>query len=165
MPFQLAQCNVVKLRAPLESPVVAGFVAALEPLNAVADAAPGFVWRLKTDAGDATSIRVFADDQILLNMSVWESIEALKAYVFQAITRRSFDDVVSGPTVSTAPNPRCGGSAPGPFQNPPTPSRASRRWSDWGPHRTRSPSTRRSTHRSRRRTSGFRRRGRPLVDR
>lgn len=84
MPFHLAQCNVVRLKAPLDAPEVAGFVAALDPINAVADAAPGFVWRLKTDEGDATSIRVFADDQILLNMSVWESIEALKAFVYQS---------------------------------------------------------------------------------
>jgi hypothetical protein len=74
----------VKLKAPLDSPTVAGFVAALDPINAVADAAPGFVWRLKSDDGNATSIRVFADDQILLNMSVWESTEALRIYVYKS---------------------------------------------------------------------------------
>lgn len=84
MTFHLAQCNVVKLRAALDSPTVAGFVAALEPINAVADSALGFVWRLKTDDGDATSIRVFDDDQILLNMSVWESMEALSNYVYRS---------------------------------------------------------------------------------
>lgn len=84
MAFHLAQCNVVKLKAPLDSPVVAGFVAALDPINALADAAPGFVWRLKTDDGNATSIRVFDDDQILLNMSVWESIETLTEYVYRS---------------------------------------------------------------------------------
>jgi len=84
MSFHVAQCNVVKLKAPLDSPVVAGFVAALNPINALADAAPGFVWRLKTEDGDATDIRVFDDDQILLNMSVWESLEALKSYVYQS---------------------------------------------------------------------------------
>lgn len=84
MTFHLAQCNIVKLKAPLDSPIVAGFVAALEPINALADSAPGFVWRLKTDGGDATSIRVFADDQILLNMSVWESMEALSNYVYRS---------------------------------------------------------------------------------
>jgi hypothetical protein len=84
MTFHLAQCNVVKLKAPLDSPVVAGFVAALEPVNALADAAPGFVWRLKTDGGDATGIRVFADDQILPNMSVWESIETLAEFVYRS---------------------------------------------------------------------------------
>ena len=84
MTFHLAQCNVVKLKAPLDSPLVADFVAALVPVNALADAAPGYVWRLKTDEGDATSIRVFADDQILLNMSVWESMEALADYVYRS---------------------------------------------------------------------------------
>ncbi len=74
----------MKLKVPLESPVVAGFVAALDPVNALADAAPGFVWRLKTAEGDATAIRVFADDEILLNMSLWESVEALKSYVYQS---------------------------------------------------------------------------------
>src|SRR5580692_4632062 len=84
MTFHLAQCNIVKLKAPLDSPVVADFVAALDPINALADAAPGFVWRLKTEDGDATAIRVFPDDQILLNMSVWESAEALKSYVYRS---------------------------------------------------------------------------------
>jgi hypothetical protein len=84
MTFHLAQCNIVKLKAPLDSPVVADFVAALDPINALADAAPGFVWRLQSEDGDATSFRVFDDDQILLNMSVWESIEALQAYVYRS---------------------------------------------------------------------------------
>jgi hypothetical protein len=84
MAAHLAQCNVVKLKAPLESPVVAGFVAALDPINALADSAPGFVWRLKVDDGNATSLRVFDDDQILLNMSVWESITSLSDYVYRS---------------------------------------------------------------------------------
>jgi hypothetical protein len=84
MTFHLAQCNVVRLSAPLDSPVVAGFVAALDPINALADAAPGFVWRLKTDDGNSTSTRVFDDDQILLNLSVWESPEALKDFVYRS---------------------------------------------------------------------------------
>jgi Domain of unknown function (DUF3291) len=84
MAFHLAQCNIVKLKAPLDSPLVAGFVAALDPINALAEAAPGFVWRLKTEDGDATSIRVFDDDEILLNMSVWASLEMLKDYVYRS---------------------------------------------------------------------------------
>jgi len=83
MTYHLAQCNIVKLKAPLDSPVVAGFVAALDPINALADVAPGFVWRLNVDGGYATSIRVFADDRILLNLSAWESMEALRQYVYQ----------------------------------------------------------------------------------
>lgn len=84
MRYHLAQCNTVRLRAPIDSPIVAGFVAALNPINALADSAPGFVWRLQTDEGDATSIRVFDDGEILLNMSVWESIEALSEYVYRS---------------------------------------------------------------------------------
>jgi hypothetical protein len=84
MTFHLAQCNIVKLKAPLDSPVVADFVAALDPINALADTAPGFVWRLQSEDGDATSFRVFDDDQILLNMSVWESVEALQEYVYRS---------------------------------------------------------------------------------
>jgi len=84
MTFHLAQCNIVKLKAPLESPFVAGFVAALDPINALADEAPGFVWRLTGADGNSTSIRAFVDDQLLLNMSLWESLEALKLYVYQS---------------------------------------------------------------------------------
>ena len=65
----LAQLNVARLVAPLDSAELAGVVEALEPVNAVADAAPGFVWRLQDDEGDATSIRPWGDD-VIVNMSV-----------------------------------------------------------------------------------------------
>ena len=69
---------------PLEDPVMAGFVERLDVLNALADASPGFVWRYQTEAGNATEVRVFDDELILFNMSVWESIEALDAYVYHS---------------------------------------------------------------------------------
>jgi hypothetical protein len=81
--YHLAQCNVGRLRAPLDSPQLAEFVAALEPVNRMADEAHGFVWRLQTEAGDATAIRAFDDDMLLLNMSVWESIEALAEFTYR----------------------------------------------------------------------------------
>ena len=84
MEYHLAQLNIARLQAPLESPQLAGFVAALEPVNALADGAPGFVWRLQTDEGDATSIRPFDDDMLLVNMSVWESLESLAAFVYRS---------------------------------------------------------------------------------
>ena len=62
----LAQVNVARLREPLTAPLLADFVRALEPVNALADAAPGFVWRLQTEAGDATAIRAFEDDLCLV---------------------------------------------------------------------------------------------------
>ena len=85
--YRLAQCNVALLRAPLDSPVLADFVAALEPINQLADRAPGFVWRLQTEDGDATAIRVFDDDKLIVNMSVWESIETLAEFVYRSAHR------------------------------------------------------------------------------
>ena len=72
----LAQRNIARLLAPLDSPQVADFVAALDPINALAEGAAGFVWRLQTPEGDATSVRVWDDDRIIVNMTVWESVEA-----------------------------------------------------------------------------------------
>ena len=88
MDYVLAQVNIGRLVAPLDSPQLADFIAALDPVNAVADSAPGFVWRLQTEDGNATALRAFEQDAegagggILLNMSVWESAEALAAYVY-----------------------------------------------------------------------------------
>lgn len=81
MTHHLAQLNIARLLRPLDAPETRGFVAALEPVNALADAAPGFVWRLQTEDGDATSLRLFDDDLVIVNLSVWESVEALRAFV------------------------------------------------------------------------------------
>ena len=78
----VAQVNVARLRDPLGHPSSQAFVAGLEPINALADRSPGFVWRLQTDEGDATSLRVLDDDMVIVNLSVWESVEALRAFVF-----------------------------------------------------------------------------------
>jgi hypothetical protein len=83
MPFHVAQVNVSLPAEPLDSPRLVDFVAALEPINALADVAPGFVWRLQTEDGNATAIRVLDDDRLIVNMSVWESIEALGEFVFR----------------------------------------------------------------------------------
>lgn len=90
----IVQANIARMRAPLEDPLMAGFVERLEPLNALADESPGFVWRLQTEEGDATEIDVFGDELVLFNMSVWESIGALESYVYksnhvQAVQKRS----------------------------------------------------------------------------
>jgi hypothetical protein len=76
MAFELAQVNVARLAAPLDSAGLAGFVAALDPVNAAADRAPGFVWRLQTEDGNATAIQAFEWDAagsagVIVNMSVW----------------------------------------------------------------------------------------------
>lgn len=80
--FELAQLNVGRLLAPVDAPEIAGFVAQLDAINQLADGSPGFVWRLATEAGNATSIRPTEDDLFLINMSVWSSIETLRAFTY-----------------------------------------------------------------------------------
>lgn len=68
----------------MDGAVMAEFARALEPMNGLAEASPGFVWRLKGDDGDATALRVFDDGQILINLSVWRSVDALRAYTYRS---------------------------------------------------------------------------------
>ncbi len=84
MTFHLAQVNIGRLRAPLEDSSMEGFRTQLDPINALADRSPGFVWRLQTEDGNATAIRPFDDDQMAINMSVWESFDALQRFVYQS---------------------------------------------------------------------------------
>jgi len=93
--FHLAQVNVGRILAPLDTPALADFVARLPEINALADRSPGFVWRLVDDDGaDSTSLRPDGqDDMLLINCSVWTSIEALKDYAYRSehlrvLTRR-----------------------------------------------------------------------------
>lgn len=79
--YELAQLNIAMMKEPLESPGMADFVANLERINALAEASPGFVWRLQTDEGDATAMRPLGDD-VLVNLSVWRDVESLGKYVF-----------------------------------------------------------------------------------
>lgn len=81
--FHIAQVNIGRMNAPLDSPVMAGFVARLDEINALADRSPGFVWRLQTDEGNATYLRPYDDDRIIFNMSVWKTVESLKDYVYR----------------------------------------------------------------------------------
>ena len=81
---ELAQLNIGIIKGPMDSPVMADFAGNLERINAVADAAPGFVWRLQTDAGDATAIRPFENENMLVNMSVWKDLDALRRYVYHS---------------------------------------------------------------------------------
>jgi hypothetical protein len=80
--FHLAQVNIARMNAPLDSAEMADFVARIAEINALADASAGFVWRLATEQGDATYLRPYDDDRILFNMSVWRSVEHLRAYVY-----------------------------------------------------------------------------------
>lgn len=83
--YQLAQVNIGRFRAPLEDPVMEGFRTQLDPINALADQSPGFVWRLQTEDGNATAIRPYDGDNLMaINMSVWESLESLQQFVYKS---------------------------------------------------------------------------------
>jgi hypothetical protein len=82
--YHLAQVNIGKILAPMDSPVMAEFKNNLDRINALAEDSEGFVWRLKDDNNNATSIKVFEDDFMLINMSVWKNIEALYKYVYES---------------------------------------------------------------------------------
>jgi hypothetical protein len=92
MDYQLAQINIGRLIAPIDDPRIAEFVAQLAPINALADKAPGFVWRLQAASGNATDIAYNDDPSIMLNMSVWESLEALRNYAYKSDHRKVLRD-------------------------------------------------------------------------
>ncbi|MGX1091286.1 hypothetical protein RKD47_001967 [Streptomyces albogriseolus] len=81
--YELAQVNIARLKAPLDTPLLKDFVDNLDPVNADADAADGFVWRLQSDDGDATPISVFGDPWLIINMSVWRDQDALTAFMYR----------------------------------------------------------------------------------
>ena len=105
--FHLAQVNIGRLRAPVEDPSMEGFRTQLQPINALADSSPGFVWRLQTEDGDATAIRPYPDDErMAINMSVWESLEALQQFVYQTAhvgplrDRKQWFEPIEGPILA-----------------------------------------------------------------
>jgi hypothetical protein len=81
--YELAQLNIATMKEPLESPGMADFVANLDRINALAESSPGFVWRLKGEGADATSLRPLGPD-VIANMSVWSDVASLNAYVFKS---------------------------------------------------------------------------------
>lgn len=83
--WHIAQLNVGRAVAPPGSPALAEFMAALDGVNALAEASPGFVWRLKSDSGNATDIMTTPDSLFLINMSVWSSVEALFEFVYRTV--------------------------------------------------------------------------------
>ncbi|MBS2011400.1 MAG: DUF3291 domain-containing protein [Deltaproteobacteria bacterium] len=82
MAFHLAQANVAYALAPADSPQMADYISRLDEMNQLADRSPGFVWRYLTDSRDPEQ-RELPDPNVLFNMSVWESIEALHHYTYR----------------------------------------------------------------------------------
>lgn len=102
--FHLAQANIGRFRAPIDSAIMEGFRTQLDPINALADQSPGFIWRLQTEDGNATAIRPYAgDDLMAINMSVWESLESLQQFVYKSAhvetlrARKAWFEQLEGP--------------------------------------------------------------------
>ena len=81
--YQLAQINVGYIKGPIDSPVMADFVANLDRINALAEASPGYVWRLKGESGNATEFNPLGRPDFIVNMSVWENVASLNHYVYK----------------------------------------------------------------------------------
>jgi hypothetical protein len=103
----LAQVNIGRFRAPIGDPIMEGFRTQLDPINALADRSPGFVWRLQTEDGNATAVRPDAtDDRMAINMSVWESLDALQQYVYRTAhvgplrDRKQWFEPIEGPILA-----------------------------------------------------------------
>ena len=88
----LAQINVGRLVAPLDDPRIADFVAQLQIINQLADSSPGFIWRLQSDAGNATDLAYNDDPFMILNMSVWESLDTLEDFTYRSQHLKVFRD-------------------------------------------------------------------------
>lgn len=82
--YHLAQINLARARVPFDDPALEEFMEQIDGINALADESPGFIWRLQTDEGDATGIRINDDDRLLVNLTVWESVEALREYAYRS---------------------------------------------------------------------------------
>lgn len=80
--FHLAQVNIARALAPLDDPIMQGFVDQLDHVNRLAGQSEGFVWRLQTEGGDATAIPFSDDERVIVNMSVWDSIESLEKFAY-----------------------------------------------------------------------------------
>ncbi len=83
--YHLAQINIALAKAEMDTEIMEGFVSRLDEINETADRAEGFIWRLQSEEGDSTAIRAFDEPLLLVNMSVWDSIEALKFFVYKSV--------------------------------------------------------------------------------
>jgi hypothetical protein len=82
--YHLAQLNIGRSVAPMEDPRMAGFAARLDEINALAERSPGFVWRLQGDNGNATQLKYFDDPLVIINLTVWASVDELHAFTYRS---------------------------------------------------------------------------------
>ena len=105
MTYEIAQLNVSRAVAPLDSPALAGFVARLDEINALAECSPGFRWRLQGESGNATGLRVVDDPLVIVNLTVWATIDDLFAFTYRSghktVFARRFEWFERGTSPST----------------------------------------------------------------
>ena len=89
--MKLAELNVGYALYPLDDPRMAGFMDNLDRLNTIAERSQGYVWRMKSDSGNATDLDVPGDDQMIANMSVWDDVASLGDYVFNTVHARFYE--------------------------------------------------------------------------
>ena len=102
--FHIAQLNVGRFLHPTDDPRMAGFMNNLDRINALAERSPGFVWRLKDDSGNATALRPFPDSDMAVNLSVWESVEALERFVWNTVHARIYQGKANWFEKASAPH-------------------------------------------------------------
>ena len=88
MSHHIAQINIAKFRLPMAHPANAAFIASLDGVNAIAEAQPGFVWRLTGEGNNALDLKAFDDPDIAVNMSVWTDLDALTSFVYRNSAHR-----------------------------------------------------------------------------
>ncbi|MBM0106579.1 DUF3291 domain-containing protein [Steroidobacter sp. S1-65] len=88
MQYQLAEINIATFRVPMSDPVNAGFVAELDRVNALAESAPGFIWRLVGEGNNALDIQAFDNPNVAINMSVWKDVDSLARFVYRSEAHR-----------------------------------------------------------------------------
>ena len=93
--MQLAQVNIAQLKYPIDSPELKEFVDNLDPVNALAEQSPGFIWRLKDESGNSTNFTAFGDPRIIVNMSVWESADELKNFIVREFLKHNSNQVMT----------------------------------------------------------------------
>lgn len=82
--YHLAQINIAKMLGPIDGPIMADFVAQLDEINTLAEQSPGYIWRLQDETGNSSSIQAYEDPMIIVNLSVWESVEMLAQFAYQS---------------------------------------------------------------------------------
>jgi len=101
--YELAQTNIGRARWAIGDPRMGGFVGRLAEINELAERSPGFIWRLKDDSGNATHLKVTSDPLVIINLSVWRSVDDLKAFTYRTPhvepyqSRRQWFEVWEGP--------------------------------------------------------------------